>query len=281
MDSYPRVGIIITSDSDFDCTINCLQSIKNIVKYTNYHVYVADSGYSASQRSHLVENTQNLFHDSRNCTLLTYNHNHKPQIRNDIAFNHVHDNIDLFLFCDSRIELVNDILAYMVKVYIMHKDIIGTLGCRVVTEDGNIHSAGHEVITIKRDGIFYPFTIRNRGYGENNIYMPDGPEEIIANSSSILMINRDVFTSASGFNELYGTAFESLELGVKCLKDELYNLYLDYATCLYYDKDMNTDQQAGVKLNYDYNRIVNLLTEEKNNIKKYVEIYEENKIQVT
>jgi GT2 family glycosyltransferase len=168
----------------------------------------------------------------------------------------------------------------MMRVYTLHSDICGTIGCRLTDPSGSIHSAGKELCVVKGDNGIYPHTIRNRGYQENMTFMEDGPEEIFANASEMLMIKRELFKEIGGFNEYYGEVFQDIELNVECLKRSLYNFYLDYAICVFYEtnEDRHGDGDLDIRVNYDYSRIVSYLAENNQHVGKYIEIFEKTDI---
>jgi cellulose synthase/poly-beta-1,6-N-acetylglucosamine synthase-like glycosyltransferase len=256
-------------------------------------LYVADTGSTEEEIKALTENLQGVFYNDPRCTLLRYDYWNFGKINNHVIRNHVDKDTDIILLCNDDIELVDDAISYMVRAFTL-QDEVGTIGCRLVHENGNIQCAGHLIYVHSTDTridtnpllpiqarvlVTTPFSITNRGYGTNIKYVAHEPEEVVSNTGAFCMIPYNLFIDIGGFNEKYTYCFEDVEFSMECIKRGKTNFYLDYVTCIHYEKvakmNMLDMDQEQIRENFDFvNTLQPYMNDNMKMIKKYTLILE-------
>lgn len=277
----PKLAIVIQTKNNIESLSNCISTIRFKSKYKNYKVYIADTGSTDQDLKVIRENISNIFHVTKNCKLIQYNYWHYGKINNNVVKNYVDSDTDIVLFCNDDIELVNDAISYMVRLYTMHKDEIGTFSPRLTFENGAIQHAGYLLYAFKHDkNKISTISVAQRGYNSMQRYLADGPEEIAANTGAFCMIPYKLFQDIGGFNENYSYCLDDIELSLECIKRGKKNYYLDYATCIHYEevtkmKELDMEQEP-IRYNHDFNNNLQpYIHNNANIIKKYISILSE------
>jgi GT2 family glycosyltransferase len=212
--------------------------------------------------------------------LLQYKYYNFAKINNDVIKNHLDDQTDLILLCNDDIEFVNDAITFMVRAYTFHSHEVGTIGCRLVYENGKVQHAGQVLFTYKEQSGFYlPLSIGHKEYGLKKGESSDFPEEVISNTGALSMTSRDLFLDIGGFNEKYVECFEDMEFNIECIKRDKKNLYLDYAHCVHYEAVTRKKEQDGqqlVRQNFDFRHtLYSFLNENLDVIKPYIKVLDD------
>jgi len=281
MKRQPKVAVVIPTKSNLECFFNCLNTFRTQSTYNNVKFYIADTGSTDTELKALKTRLLDQFHEDKNCELLLYDYWNFARINNDVIKNHVDKDTDLILFCNDDIELVNDALSYMVKAYMLHRDIAGTVGCRLIFDNNLVQHAGMLAFARKfENNTISPVSVTHRGYKTQLKFENDGPEEVLGNTCGFCLMSYDLFLEIDGFNENYMYCFEDVELNIECLARGKRNLYLDYAECIHYEsasrnRFFDTDQEA-VRQQFDYNKSLGpCITKNMDHIKKFVEVIQE------
>ena len=273
----PKVSIVILTKSNLECLCNCINSIKFGTRYQQYEVIVADTGSTPKEKKALQEYLKNTFHVSKKCRLVQYNYYNFAKINNDIVRNHLDNETDLVLFCNDDIEMINDVITYMIKAYTFHSHEVGTMGCRLTFEDGRIQHAGQQLFTYKEENDMYlPLSIVHREYGLKKSGCNEYPEQVLSNTGAFCLVSRDLFLDIGGFNEKYVECFEDVEFNIECIKKGKKNLYLDYPKCVHHEavtRKREADGQQAIRQNFDFRRTLHpFLNENLEDITPYVKV---------
>lgn len=197
------IGIVILSKNNFEYLNRCIASIQQKSKYTNYTIYIGDTG----SNDETLNNIKTLL--TNNIKLIELEKYNFSQNNNEIVFNHVEE--PLILFCNDDIELINDPISQMISFYLQNKKQkkIGTIGAKLFYGNNRIQHAG-VYISLKDQ----QFRIGHLGihsyYGKN-----DDVVESIANTGAFLMMETSLFKEIGGF-PYTENCFEDVLLNLEC-----------------------------------------------------------------
>jgi len=227
----PHVGIIIPTKGNVDLLTKCVDSIWEKDDYPLITIYIADTGSTPEEKEEIKELIQKhsfMSDRQRNMELIEYDYYNFAQINNDVVWNHIDDSVEVILFCNNDIELVNDAITRMVPV-VMKKGV-GTVGARLHFKDNTIQHSGivafvgqDRRIRISHKGLksYYNYHTKNT--------------EVFGNTAAFMMIKREIFNKIGGFNQGYKECFEDVELNIDCLTRNLKNIFVPDAVCYHYE----------------------------------------------
>ena len=284
MPRQPKVAVVIPTKSNLECFFNCLNTFRTQSSYSNVKFYIADTGSTKPELAAIKNHLAEQFSVDQNCELLQYDYWNFAKINNDVIKNYVDKDTDLILFCNDDIELISDSLSYMVKAYMMHKNDVGTVGCRLIFEDNLLQHGGMLAFSRKfKDGTSSPVSFTHRGYKTQLKFEQDGPEEVVGNTCGFCLMSYELFLDIGGFNENYAYCFEDVELNMECLVRGKTNLYIDYAKCIHFEsasrnRFFDTGQEA-IRQHFDYNKNLGpFINKNMKYIKKFVEVIAEKEL---
>jgi GT2 family glycosyltransferase len=238
LNRYPKVTVIILHKSNNTLLFNCLNSFAEICRYPHYEIIIADTGSTPLELEEIYQlvNTSTL-----QIKVIEFNKYHFGQINNTIVFQYTDTHSDLLLFCNNDIELVNDALTRMVKVYLDHPEQCGTIGGRLHFADNKIQHAGIHLTF----NPLQPLQIGHRGYQSNYQYSNAGVEAgVVGSTAAFLLMERSLFEQIGGFNTAYAECLEDVELNLTCLQQHRINYFVNDAVCYHFESQTRT--QKGV-----------------------------------
>lgn len=254
---YPKVSVIILHNSQNFLLFNCLNSFVEKSNYPNYEVIVADTGLSKPELDEIYEFV-NL--STLNIKVVKFNHSHFARVTNEIVFNHSDTSTDLLLFCNNNIELINDAVTRMVRVYTPKN--CGTIGCRLHFANNEIQHAGIQLMMNQGK-----LEISHKGLRSYyNFYTGGVEKNVIGATAAFLLMSRVLFKKIGGFNTAYTGDLEDIELNLTCIKYNKINYFVGDAVCYQLGSQTRLDKVA----RDDYNNLVNFLQENPNIVRKYV-----------
>lgn len=237
----PKLAIVILTKNNFDILNQCIESIKTKTSYTNYKIYIGDTG-SDDENLNKIKNLE-----SDVIKVITLDHYNFGQNNNEIVNNFIDDDTELILFSNNDIKLLNDAISRMVKVYFKHQKTCGTVGCRLHYGDNRIQHAGmimwvddQKRIQVSHKGLF-------------SYYSYDNYETVIGNTGAFLLISKELFKNIGGFNEKYIECFEDVELNLKCLVYGKDNIFVGDGVCYHYEsmtRNNNNDKISRLQSDY-------------------------------
>tara|TARA_R110000824_G_scaffold45658_7_gene131914 strand:- start:866 stop:2440 length:1575 start_codon:yes stop_codon:yes gene_type:complete len=248
----PKLAIIIPTKDNIDILFGCLNSIINKSNYSNYKVYIADTGSSDINKEKIKE----FIKDKNRFILLEFDYYNFAQINNEVVRDHIDKDSELLLFCNNDIELINDAISEVVNVYIKNKHSVGTVGARLHFEDNSLQHYGmflfihKEWITpegVNRIGITHQHL--RSGYKYDKI----GYDKIVGNTGAFLLVSRILFEKVGCFNPNYIECFEDVELNLKLVCLNKTNILCKSAVAYHYESKTRDENQDKIeRLNRDY-----------------------------
>lgn len=235
----PKVSVIIPTKNNLKYIRNNILSWKDVVKYDNYEIIIADTGSDED----VINNYSDILID--NVKLVRYNYYNFAKINNDVVNNHVSDDTELLLFCNDDILLLNDALSRCVQIYNENEDTVGTIGIRLHYGNGNVQHNGIR--------IYDNFQLTHVDINKTINYFKGVNYKSNGNTGAFLMIKKLLFNSYGGFNENYIECFEDVELNLNCIVSGLKNITVSDAVAYHYESvSRNKDNNKLNRLSIDY-----------------------------
>lgn len=260
----PLVGVIIPTKGNIDLLTKCVDSIWEKDDYPFINIYIADTGSSPEEKQQikdLIVKHSGISDRPRNIKLIEYDYYNFAKINNDVVENHVNDDVELLLFCNNDIELVNNAITQMVSVYLKNKKRVGTIGARLHYEDNTIQHSG-VVAFISQDR---KIMVSHKGIKSNYNYHTSNTD-VFGNTAAFMVVKKDIFNMIGGFNVGYQECFEDVEFNLDCISRNLRNIFVPNAVCYHYESQ--TRNKDGDKLkreaeDYTKRLIPNIINNEK------------------
>jgi len=228
----PYVGVIIPTKGNIELLTKCVDSIWEKDTYPLMTIYIADTGSTPEEKEKIKEliTKHSLMSDRpRNMELIEYDYYNFAKINNDVVWNHVSKEVEVLLFCNNDIELINNAISKMVNVLVT-KNTVGTVGARLHYENKTIQHSG--IIAFlgqdRRVGVSHKGLRSYYNYHTQT-------KEVFGNTAAFMMIKKDIFNKIGGFNQGYKECFEDVELNVDCLTRNLKNYFVGDAVCYHYE----------------------------------------------
>lgn len=203
---------------------SCLSSIKEHTS-SDYRIYIAYNGTDDNKLGELASFIKDEFTKDQ-IHLLKYDYYNFAKLNNDILKNHLHDDVDVVVFCNNDIVLKTPCIDEITKAIRENKDRVGTVGCRLLFANDTIQHDGQFLIVRKEDNTFV-------GVSHVHLKMPinEAPARVhietrVGNTFALCGIPRQVIDSVGYLNEYYQYCFEDVEFNLQCLKDRRINVIL-------------------------------------------------------
>lgn len=258
----PKINIIIPTKGNLHLLFGCINSIYEKSNYSNFEVLVADTGSTDEEKDEIKEFIDKI---DGNVRLIEYDYYNFAKINNNVVKNHLSEDCELLLFCNNDIQLINDAISNMVKVYQKNKFNTGTIGARLHFENNRIQHAGI-LGCVNQKGVL-GFT----HLGLQSNYNYSELSEVIGNTAAFLLIRKDLFNSIGGFNEGYIECFEDVELNLECLLRNKKNIFVGNAVCHHFESiTRGKSNEALNRLGVDYRERLLPFVKSNNKIHKYI-----------
>jgi GT2 family glycosyltransferase len=245
---YPKVTIIILHKSKNSLLFNCLLSIAEKSTYPNYEIIIADTGSSTIELAELIE----LIEISQlNIKLIQFAAYHFGRVNNAVVSQHVDS--ELVLFCNNDIELINDAISRMVKIYLENSNDCGTIGCRLHFADNTVQHAGIELLINPQRQL----EISHYGLHTDYRYSMAVEKNVLGATAAFLLMKTTLFQKISGFNCDYLHSLEDVELNLRCIAEGKNNYLAGDAVCYHFESQTRLNQ--GKIQQQDYQRLVQFL----------------------
>lgn len=243
------LDIIIPTKGKTDYLFKCLRSIIDKTSI-DYHVHVADTGSTKQEFTDIVKFLTNNFRDKRNASIYQYDYYNFAKINNHVVKNYC-DN-DVLLFCNNDIELIDSCVDELYAV--ARDDTVGTVGCRLLFEDGSVQHAGQIAFTHRPNGWPFPqdkLEVTHRGLRTRKRFK--SRESVMGNTAALMCVETIKFNQVHGFNTRYNECFEDVEFNMELLLAGYNNTYIDDYSATHAESVSRTKSaEAMEKLKHDY-----------------------------
>jgi GT2 family glycosyltransferase len=245
-----KIAIIIPNKSNNKILFDCILSIKDNTEIQNYHIYVADTGSTESELIEIKQFLKTNFNINKNATLISFNYYNFSKINNEVVKKFIKDE-EILLFCNNDVKLINDCITNCYKIINGNPNKIGTVGVKLLYEDGTIQHGGQYVVLSKADYSFV--AISHRGLKENESNFSNR-ESVLGNTGGFMMTEKNLFLEIGGFNEQYIDCFEDVEYNINCLIKNKTNVYLGDCKAWHFESQSRIkDDKMMEKLKQDAN----------------------------
>lgn len=239
-----KLAIIILSGDTPEILFRCLLGIKENV-LVEYKIYLAYNGKSPEVEKEIRSFLESHFGCER-YKVVKYGFYNFAALNNDVARNHLDPEAEFLLFCNNDVIISGDCVNEMVYFAAASPLPLGTLGCRLLFEDGTIQHDG-QVIYVWKDGRFRRVTHINVGADSAGLDHPE-PRLVIGNTFALCLSKREVFDSVGGLNEGYTQCFEDVEYNLRCLQLGFFNIVMPSHVWAYHLESYSRKKEAAEKL---------------------------------
>jgi GT2 family glycosyltransferase len=203
---------------------SCLASIKEHTS-SDYRIYIAYNGKDDNKLVELATFIKSEFTKDQ-IHFLKYDYYNFAKLNNDILKNHLHNDVDVVVFCNNDIVLKTPCIDEIAKTVRENKDRIGTVGCRLLFTDDTIQHDGQIIAVHKENN-----TLANISHVCLRMPIYEAPkrehiETRIGNTFALCGIPKQTADTNRYLNENYQYCYEDLEYNLQCLKDGKTNVIL-------------------------------------------------------
>lgn len=225
LQTTPKISILIPSKSANELLFGCIDSFLEKSDYTNYEIIVGDTGSEQNE----IDEFNAKYAENKNINLIPMGEYHFATTNNNMVLNHVSEDSELLLFCNNDIELINDALSNMVKVYLDNRHSVGTVGARLYYKNNTIQHSGMMAYLRKNQVLLTHMGLGTRYHYHN------GVKEVIGNTAALLLVNKKLFIKAGMFPTTYKECFEDVDLNVNLLSLGRKNYFVENAVAYHYE----------------------------------------------
>lgn len=235
----PKLGIIIPTKGNVNLLKQCINSIHDNDNYTNFKIYIADTGSTDEEKTEIKDFISKMTHTN----LIEYDFYNFAVINNDVVENHVDKDTEVLLFCNNDIKLLNNTITRMMDVYLKNKKNIGTIGCRLHYGDNTVQHSGIMMFLHQN----YQVGITHYGLRSYYTYHKETKKDILGNTGAFMMINKNLFQEIGGFDSSYRECFEDVQLNIECINRNKDNIFVGEAVCYHYESQTRNKSQEKLK----------------------------------
>jgi len=249
----PKLAIIIPTKNNVDeLLIPCLDSIIETTAYSNYIIYVADTGSNEIELSKLKNYISEVNVENEIIRLVEYDYYNFAKINNDVIKNKIDADTEILLLTNNDIEMVNDALSVLVETYVKNKKECGTVGCRLHYDNGTIQHMGIIIQETKDKNI--GITHKFLGWDFKNTMVLSPIVRTHGNTAAFMLVSKVLFEEIGGFNESYKECFEDVEFNLQCFLKNKKNYTNSNGVCYHYESQTRGQKvdQEDVKLILDF-----------------------------
>lgn len=222
----PLVSIIIPTRDYANITRKCLESIYEKTTYKNFEIILANNSSSEQETFKLFDEMKKKH---KNFKVVDVNIEFNYSKINNIAVKESKGEIIVLLNNDTEVispEWLTEMASYA------YQDHIGTVGPKLLYEDGTIQHAGvllglggvasHAYIGSAKDelGMFGRLSV---------------PYNYAANTAACLAVKKSIFEKVNGLEEDLMVAYNDIDFNIKVLKEGYYNVFLPHVQLIHYE----------------------------------------------
>lgn len=261
-----EVGVIILTKDKIDYLTKCLESL---IEKTNPNIVlkivIGDTGSTEESLTQLQ-----TYIETKSTSIVVHklDYYNFAKNNNELCKKYFSD-IELLLFCNNDIELINNALDLMVNTYQTNKSNCGTIGCRLLYPNLRVQHGGI-VIYADKNNIRGATHFGLKSYYSAKSSMTNA---IVGCTGAFLLINTQLFLSLEGFNEKTVECFEDVILNIetRAVKNRV-NYYQGNAVCYHHESiTRNEDpmQLQRVQQDFVYTLIPSII-KHKEKLKKFI-----------
>lgn len=228
--SNPMVSIIVPIKDNAEILRRCLESIVQKTDYNNYEIIVVNNNSVKKETYDYLEKLDKM----NEFTVLEYNHPFNFSAINDFAVRYAKG--DVFLFLNNDTEVIDPGWLTAMLEHAQRKEV-GAVGCKLLFPNGMVQHAG--VVLGLNNGS------KEKGVaGHSHKWFADshgyfGRIDVISDVSAVtaacMMIRKDVFQEAGGFDENLSVAFNDVDLCLKLRRKGYLIVYTPYASLYHHE----------------------------------------------
>ena len=270
-----KLHIVMLTKNNVEYVSMCVDSIieKQLFEespFMNYQLYIGDTGSSDYGKEKLKEYYDKVTRSINSAKIksILFDGFHYSKVNNYIAQNELDldtSKTNLILFLNNDVKMLSDCITQLVSAYHDHKDTVGTVGCKLLFEDGTLQHAGQ---CIRADGV--P-THRGLGQAPTKHSITD---TVLGNTGAVMLISVDLFNTIGGFREEFDHYFQDAHLCMKCIDEGKNNLYVGQAVAYHFEHKTHTAsdmQKLGDRCSKDLNGFLsNYIKERQQKFKDFI-----------
>lgn len=217
-----KLAIIILSGDTPEILFRCFAGIRENVKF-EYKIYLAYNGRDAAVESQIRAHLEATFR-AEQYKVVKYSFYNFAALNNDIVRNHLDQGFELLLFCNNDVVIHGDAVNQMAHQMSRNPKLFGTIGCRLLFENGLIQHDG-QALSVWKDGTFRGVTHFNLHRDPATVALP--MRLVIGNTFALCVSTLEVFNLVGGLNQIYKNCFEDVEYNLQCLLAGRINVTLE------------------------------------------------------
>jgi len=253
----PKLAVVIPSKNNYDLLERCVKSLQQ-TKYSNYRIYIADTG---SLKATVDKIKENLLNDK--VVLNQYGYYNFSKINNDMVNTFIDQDSELVLFCNDDVYIKEgDPISRMASIYSNNKHDVGTIGLRLHFGE----RSGDRINAVQHGGVI-AFTngqemrITHQGLGSYWGYEPNVRRDVFGNTFAFAMTPMAVWKKLGGLNDIFEECFEDVEFNLKCILNGKTNYFIGDEYAIHDESSSrNKSQEKLQKEALDYQKIVKIIS---------------------
>jgi GT2 family glycosyltransferase len=261
----PKIAVIILTKNHFDDLVTCVDSIQK-QGYENIEYHVGDTGSNSYDYKRITKFCEKNNVDVHNIAPFHFSKNN-----NEIVNKHVSKDVEYLFFANNDIELLNNVIEQFLFAF-ENQPNVGTVGCQLFFYEGASQHMG--VFCVQTGPYHY-------SYGHTGMWTHDfnfGANAVFGNTGAAMMIKKDLFLELGGFNEIYESVFQDVELNAQCIIKGLKNVYIGSAMAYHNESSSRKDdKEDGEKLRRDLSKINRFVFKHRKVLSPFIINYQENK----
>ena len=203
----------------------CLESIAQITSYPSYEIVLIDNGSESPETFRYYDKLR----ETGRVRLLRYSEPFNYAAINNYAVKEAKG--DYLLFLNNDTEVISPDWIEQMLTYSCRKDI-GAVGAKLYYPDGSIQHAGVILGIGGIAGHAHKFFSRaSRGYF-NRLRIV---QNLSAVTAACMMVRRDVFDEAGGFDESFSHAFNDVDICMKIRQKGYLIVFTPYAELYHHE----------------------------------------------
>lgn len=225
VDDEEKVSIVIPNKDHIDDLKKCINSILTRSTYSNYEIVVVENNSTHAS----IFNYYKKLEKNNRIKVIYYEGEFNYSRINNFAIDSCNGKYLLFLNNDTEV-ITPEWLEEMVMF--ARRDDVGAVGAKLLYPNNTIQHAGVVVGLGGVAGHVYPGAPRDAsGYFHRLRLVNDYG----AVTGACLMMKKDDFVNAGGFDEELAVAFNDIDLCVKMLRLGKYNVYTPFCELYHYE----------------------------------------------
>jgi len=227
----PMVSIIIPTRDNADVLRRCVESIIRKADYKNFELIIVNNDSKNKETYDYFEELR----DKNIARVLEYDHPFNFSAINNLAAKSARG--DVLLFLNNDMEVINPGWLSAMLEHVQRKEV-GAVGCKLLYPNGMVQHAG--VVLGLTGGVL------EKGVAGHSHKWYVGPEhgyfgrvdliqDVSAVTAACMMVRKDVFEEAGGFDENLTVAFNDVDLCLKIRQKGYLIVYTPYASLYHHE----------------------------------------------